>query len=174
MTVFWDVAPCSLVEVYRRFRGSKHLWNVDKHLRDYTAQHPRRQSPWYSPPWEPESHLNWNTFSVSFSELYAKTRKFPGVLAHARGTYLSFVLCCKSETSFLPGRFTPLRCVCCLYSGRRVLCCWPNRLLPVCCAHVCVGLLIPTAAPGRCLPFQGQWLYMHCCCTELVAWGYWN
>jgi hypothetical protein len=21
MTVFWDVAPCSLVEVYRRFRG---------------------------------------------------------------------------------------------------------------------------------------------------------
>jgi hypothetical protein len=22
MTVFWDVAPCSLVEVYRRFRGA--------------------------------------------------------------------------------------------------------------------------------------------------------
>jgi hypothetical protein len=22
MTVFWDIAPCSLVEVYRRFRGA--------------------------------------------------------------------------------------------------------------------------------------------------------
>jgi hypothetical protein len=22
MTVFWDVAPCSLVDVYRRFRGT--------------------------------------------------------------------------------------------------------------------------------------------------------
>jgi hypothetical protein len=22
MTVFWDVAPCSLVEVYQRFRGA--------------------------------------------------------------------------------------------------------------------------------------------------------
>jgi hypothetical protein len=39
MTVFWNVAPCSLVEVYRRFRylsppddgGSKHLFNVGKH-----------------------------------------------------------------------------------------------------------------------------------------------
>jgi hypothetical protein len=48
--------PCSLVEVYRRFRGSccldhqgdvggcKHLWNVGKLLPDYTAQQPRRQS----------------------------------------------------------------------------------------------------------------------------------
>jgi hypothetical protein len=53
---FWDVAPCSLVEVYQRFRGacwlyrqgydwgSKHLWNVGKLLPDYTAQHPRWQS----------------------------------------------------------------------------------------------------------------------------------
>jgi hypothetical protein len=54
--VFWDVAPCSLIEVYQRFRGtycihhhspddggSKHLRNVGKFLPDYTAQHPRRQ-----------------------------------------------------------------------------------------------------------------------------------
>jgi hypothetical protein len=34
MAVFWDVAPCSLVDVYRRFRGK---------LPDYTAQHSRRQ-----------------------------------------------------------------------------------------------------------------------------------
>jgi hypothetical protein len=50
MAIFWDVAPCSLVEVYRRFSGAcclhhqgKHLWNVGKLLPDYTAQHPRRQ-----------------------------------------------------------------------------------------------------------------------------------
>jgi hypothetical protein len=56
MTVFWVVAPCSLVHVYRCFRGvcclhhphgdggSKHLWNVGKILPDYMAQHPRRRS----------------------------------------------------------------------------------------------------------------------------------
>jgi hypothetical protein len=53
---FWIVAPCCLVEVYRRFRGacclrhlgddrpaSKHLWNVGKILPEYTAQQPRSQ-----------------------------------------------------------------------------------------------------------------------------------
>jgi hypothetical protein len=56
MTVFWDVALCSLVETNRRFRdthclhyqgddgGSKHLLNVGQFLRDYMAQHPTRQS----------------------------------------------------------------------------------------------------------------------------------
>jgi hypothetical protein len=34
--------------------GSKHIWSVGKLLPDYTAQHPRRQSSSYSPPWEPE------------------------------------------------------------------------------------------------------------------------
>jgi hypothetical protein len=63
MTVFWDVVPCSLVEIHRCFRGayclhhqndrphdggSKHFWNVFQFLRDYTVQHPRRPS--YSPP----------------------------------------------------------------------------------------------------------------------------
>jgi hypothetical protein len=42
MAVFWDVAPCSLVDIDRRFRA--HLWNVGQFLQDYTAQHPRRQS----------------------------------------------------------------------------------------------------------------------------------
>jgi hypothetical protein len=53
MTVVWVVASCSLVEVYRRFRGdcyfhhchddggSKHLWNIGKHLPDYMTQQPR-------------------------------------------------------------------------------------------------------------------------------------
>jgi hypothetical protein len=53
MAVFWDVAPCSLVEVYQRFRGSyslhgdrsddrgcKHLWNVGKLLPVNMVQHP--------------------------------------------------------------------------------------------------------------------------------------
>jgi hypothetical protein len=50
MTVFWDVAPCRLVETYRRFRGacliaftddggSKHLWNVGQFLKDYKTQY---------------------------------------------------------------------------------------------------------------------------------------
>jgi hypothetical protein len=53
-TVFWDIAPCSVVEVYRLFGGScclhhqsdggsKHVWNVGKLLPDFTAQQPRRQ-----------------------------------------------------------------------------------------------------------------------------------
>jgi hypothetical protein len=52
--VFWDVAPCSHVEVYWSFRGaycihhqgddgrSTHLWNVSQLRCDYTALHPRR------------------------------------------------------------------------------------------------------------------------------------
>jgi succinate dehydrogenase/fumarate reductase cytochrome b subunit len=49
MTVFWDVAPCSLVETDKRFRGAcclhhqvnggrKHLWNVGILLPDFTVQ----------------------------------------------------------------------------------------------------------------------------------------
>jgi hypothetical protein len=60
MTVFWDVAPCSLIEIYRRYsgayclhhnrsddEGSMYLWNVGKFLPDYMAQHPRRQPSLY-------------------------------------------------------------------------------------------------------------------------------
>jgi hypothetical protein len=32
MTVFWDVAPCSVLEIDRRFKDSKHLWNVGQLL----------------------------------------------------------------------------------------------------------------------------------------------
>jgi hypothetical protein len=59
MIVFWDVAPCGIVEIDRLFRadyclhhqsddydhpddrGSKHLSNNGQFLQDYTAQHPR-------------------------------------------------------------------------------------------------------------------------------------
>jgi hypothetical protein len=53
MTVFWDVTPCS-DEYHPDDGGSKHLWNIRKLLPDYTAQHSRRQSSSYSPPWEPK------------------------------------------------------------------------------------------------------------------------
>jgi hypothetical protein len=52
-TAFWDAAPCTLVDVYRRFRGtyclhnhrpdgggSKHLSNVGKLLPDYKMHVP--------------------------------------------------------------------------------------------------------------------------------------
>jgi hypothetical protein len=35
MAVFWVVAPCSLVEVYRRFRGQPE----DSHLHTYVSSH---------------------------------------------------------------------------------------------------------------------------------------
>jgi hypothetical protein len=41
MAVFWVVAPCSLVEIYQRFRpddgGSKVLWNAGKFLPENMA-----------------------------------------------------------------------------------------------------------------------------------------
>jgi hypothetical protein len=37
--------------------GSMHLWNVGKLLRDYTAQHPRRQPSSYSPRENLKSHI---------------------------------------------------------------------------------------------------------------------
>jgi hypothetical protein len=40
LTVFWDIAQCSLVEVDRHFRGAYCL----NHPRDYTALYPRRLS----------------------------------------------------------------------------------------------------------------------------------
>jgi hypothetical protein len=54
MAVFWVVAPCSLVEVYQRFRGPCCL----HHQGDEIALQPRRQPSSYSPPWEPQILLN--------------------------------------------------------------------------------------------------------------------
>jgi hypothetical protein len=48
MAVFWDFPLCSLVEVYRRFRGvcslnrQDDVSSVGQLLRDYKAQHRRR------------------------------------------------------------------------------------------------------------------------------------
>jgi hypothetical protein len=84
--VFWVVAPCSLVEVYRHFGGacclhrpdngdSKHLWNVSKFLPDYTAQQPRRQSSSYSPPWEPEISLTLESVSENTKMVCVRNRR---------------------------------------------------------------------------------------------------
>jgi hypothetical protein len=64
MTAFWDIAPCSLVEVDRRFRGqyylsrpdyggSTHIRNI-RILRHYIVLYPRRLSFSYSMLGEPE------------------------------------------------------------------------------------------------------------------------
>jgi hypothetical protein len=65
MTAFWDLAPCNLTEVDRRFtgvyclhhqgndRGSTHLWNGLLQW-DYMAMYSRTLSSSYSLLWEPE------------------------------------------------------------------------------------------------------------------------
>jgi hypothetical protein len=101
MAVFWVVAPCSMVEVYHRFRGhrcvhhqgdddggSKDLSNVGELLPDYTAQQPRRQPSSYSPPWEHQILLvlkvlllftHWITkfIKIIFKNLIPTTKKIP-------------------------------------------------------------------------------------------------
>jgi hypothetical protein len=70
ISVFWDVAPYSPIEVNRRFRGayclhyrpddgvSTRFWNVGLLRRDYRSLYPRRLSSSYSRPWEPEISLS--------------------------------------------------------------------------------------------------------------------
>jgi hypothetical protein len=100
VAVFWVVVPWSLVEDYRRFKGSpssgrwlpwwwstsetsvnfyqttrialmmRHLWNVGKLLPDYTAQQPRRQPSSYSLSWESEISLTWKKLLMYWSLVY--------------------------------------------------------------------------------------------------------
>jgi hypothetical protein len=104
LTVFWDIAPRSLVEVYRRSRdahlsddgSSKRLWNVGNLLPAYTMQHPSLQSYLYSPPREPEilhkslsyldtSYLNLNTFLKGLLSVLSlpcpRPRQFNGLVS---------------------------------------------------------------------------------------------
>jgi hypothetical protein len=46
MAIFWDVAPCSLVDTDKCFRGAyflHHQGDVGQYLPDYTTHNPRRQ-----------------------------------------------------------------------------------------------------------------------------------
>jgi hypothetical protein len=52
MIVFWDFAPCSLVDIDRRWLvrsaedgGNKHLWNVGKYALEYTVQRAIKSPP---------------------------------------------------------------------------------------------------------------------------------
>jgi hypothetical protein len=85
MTVFWDAAPCSLVEVNSSFRGaywphhrpdvggSKNLWNVGHFLPDCTVQHPRRQSSSCSSPWDRDcTALYRRRFSLVFTAQFIR------------------------------------------------------------------------------------------------------
>jgi hypothetical protein len=71
MTAVWDIAPCSLVEVDRRFSnddgGSTYLWNVSLFQLDYKTLFSKVLSPSYSPPWEPE--ISQNFMSVNNNRL---------------------------------------------------------------------------------------------------------
>jgi hypothetical protein len=63
MAVFWVVAPCSLVEVYQRFRGPCCLHHQGD---ESSALQPRRQTSSYSQPWEPQILLK-NSSRLIFS-----------------------------------------------------------------------------------------------------------
>lgn len=47
-TAFWEVMPCSLVDIYRLFRGTTFLQIVSKHLPYYTASHMPEDSNFFS------------------------------------------------------------------------------------------------------------------------------
>jgi hypothetical protein len=90
MIVFVDVKPCSLTEIYRRFRDaccphneanvrtddgdSKNLWNVSKFLPHYKSQHPGRQSNSFLPPLEPEISQTRQTYCKTEMRLTGASR----------------------------------------------------------------------------------------------------
>jgi hypothetical protein len=90
MAVFCVVAPCSLVEIYRRFRGtcclhhqglshnggdSKRPWNVCKFPPDCcTVQHSRRQPSSYSSRTEPEISSHFLFIIICTSVCLHKTQ----------------------------------------------------------------------------------------------------
>jgi hypothetical protein len=90
-SVFWVVAPYSLVEVYWRLRGtfclhhqgvhspddggSKHIWNVGKRLPVYTTQQPGRQSTSLLSFPQIKLSVNIITYSVNISWSARKKRR---------------------------------------------------------------------------------------------------
>jgi hypothetical protein len=109
MTIFWDAAPCSLVETDRRFRGahclhhhgdewvlrpngggSKHLWNISQFLPDYMAHHPRRQSPSVRTLQPAKTCHNSTLHSINFHSEHCSVRaspKIPHILWNATINY---------------------------------------------------------------------------------------
>jgi hypothetical protein len=104
MRAFWDTAPCSLVWVYRRFRGAyclHHFWNVGLLQRDYTALYSRRL-----PSSEPEISLGPMSF-------------LPPV-HHRKGLHQLLELCCVMGR--LATNVTPFSCQQACVLGRTQRC----------------------------------------------------
>jgi hypothetical protein len=83
LTVFWDIAKCSLTEVDERFRGPYCLHHqVRQLLRGYMVLYPRRLSSSYSPLWEPEVMTQFK-----FSEIYTSQNRFFECQQKGHNTY---------------------------------------------------------------------------------------
>jgi hypothetical protein len=108
ITVLWGIAPCSMVEFYWRFSGTcnlHRLWNVCKHLPYYTAQHTRRQSSSYSPPWEPEiSSIGRNIYSEDggSAHIHKSVMLLTGVFFITRYYFCNLILSEKSLHHVIP------------------------------------------------------------------------
>jgi hypothetical protein len=104
--LFWNVAPCSLIETHRRFGGayclfhegdellthqyggSKHLWNIDQFLLNYMVQHSRRQSSSTHYLFVP---LNWSSltkFKHFLTHIYKKSYKLLNIFHDNQGYVL--------------------------------------------------------------------------------------
>jgi hypothetical protein len=95
MAVFWVVAPCSLVEVYRRFRGAcclsyqrpadrstNHLWNVGTLLSDYTVEQLTGQPSKHFCLYPFIVYITWNKKKRSYSRtswffIFTLLQRFP-------------------------------------------------------------------------------------------------
>jgi hypothetical protein len=116
MAVFWVVASCSLVEVFRRFRGACCLhrqgdewhWFIvlmmeaantsetsENVYQDYTTQQPRRQPPSSSPPWEPEI----STLDLLFNKMFTISIRWHWIITYLQRARDSRL--CNSETLLL-------------------------------------------------------------------------
>jgi hypothetical protein len=105
MDVFWVVSPCSLITVYRRFRGaccqnnqghewhryydggSRDFWNVGKLLPDCTAQQLRTRPSSYSLPIS-------LSFYVLSSYHFSRTNKTTGKIT---GRYVLILSVCQTR-----------------------------------------------------------------------------
>jgi hypothetical protein len=91
MAVFWVVAPCSLVEVYQRFRGPCCLHHQGDRS---SALQPRRQPSSHSPPWKPQILLRVNKFLPLLSD----------IMLHYKGIQIQHVAVHQLSNTGLEGR----------------------------------------------------------------------
>jgi hypothetical protein len=100
MTVFWDVAPCSLVEVYRCFRGACCLHHDGDCSDDESSRWRQR----------PLSLLGWKKIRKSYLLCFIYSLGKICILNRNTRIYITFV-------SFYFPRTVPLHCLDCTQSG---------------------------------------------------------